>query len=176
MKITLIVMLLMSQAFANNEDVKVMPNTCNELLPDVAPYIELFDQTAQLWAQTSPTNAKKMFDILALRTMYQETTRDYNNPIDWMFRDVICECSSKHNDEIFNSVSSNLRNCLNKNINKFVKKAEKEYIALKIDNYKKDKTLKLSEAQLQRIQSLKAQAKEDMKRRTNAEFERRVRR
>ncbi len=175
MKILLTILLLSSQTFANTDEVKVMPNTCNELLPDVAPYIELFDQTAQLWTASSPQKAKKMFDLLALRTLYQETTRDYNNPVDWLLRDALCECSSKYKGELFNSGSMNLRTCMSKNIDKFVKKAEKEYIKLKLDNYKKDKMIKLGDAQRLKVQTLKAQAKEDMKRKTNAEFERKIR-
>ena len=176
MVITLVLLISLFNPTVSADDLKVMPNTCDELLPDVAPYIELFDQTAQLWVMESSQKAKKMFDVLALRTMYQETTRDYNNPIDWLIRDSVCECSSKNKGELFTSASRNLKKCLAGNLDKFIKKAEKEYVKLRLDNYKKDQILKTTEAQRARIKNLKELAAQEMRARTNAEFNRKTRR
>ncbi len=167
MIITLVFLVLLSNSPVNAEDVKTMPNTCDELLPDIAPYIELFDQTAQLWTIESPQKARKMFDLLALRTMYQEVSMDYNNPIDWLIKDSICSCSSKNKGELFTSNSKKLKSCLDKDLNKFINKAEKEYVKLKIENHRKDKILKITNEQRQRIESLKSQATQEMQRKTN---------
>jgi len=151
-----------------------MPSTCNELLPDISPYIELFDQTAQLWAIESPQKARKMFDLLALRTMYQEVSTDYNNPIDWLIKDSVCYCSIKNKGELFTSNSKDLKTCLDKDLNKFVENAEKEYIKLKMEKLKKDKILKLTNEQKIKIEKIKSQATQDMQRKTNAEFKKKA--
>ncbi len=175
MIITLVFLTLLFQAPISADDVKTMPNSCNDLLPEIAPYIELFDQTAQLLATQSPQKAKKMFNLLALRTMHQEVSGDYNNPIDWFIKDSICECSERNKGELFNSTSKELVKCLDKHLSKFTKKAEKEYIKLKLENYKKDKALKLTEQQMITIEALREQASKDMKVKTDVEFNKKIR-
>ncbi|HOW16131.1 MAG TPA: hypothetical protein PK443_00285 [bacterium] len=170
-------LLLLIKLFLNNgfaDELQTLPDTCDELLPDKAPYIALFDQTAQLWAIESTQQAKKMFDILALRTMYQESTKDYDNPIDWLIRDALCNCSVKNKGELFNSGSLKLRKCLNSDLSKFIKKAQKAYIDLVVENNKKEKMLKLSEQQMTRIEKLREQAQKDMEQRTRSEIKNRT--
>jgi hypothetical protein len=172
MTLMLLIKLFLNNGFA--DELQTLPDTCNELLPDRAPYIALFDQTAQLWAAESTQQAKKMFDILALRTMYQESTKDYDNPIDWLIRDALCNCSANNKGELFNSGSLKLRKCLNSDLSKFIKKAQKAYVDLVVENNKKEKMLKLSEQQIIRIEKLKEQAQKDMEQKTRSEIRNRT--
>lgn len=162
--------MLSSYIHCETQELAVMPNTCNELLPDVAPYIELFEQTASLRTTSEPAKVKRMFDLIALRSMYQERSKDYNNPIDWIIKDLICLCSFQNTAEIFTSQSKNLNAGIDKNIDTYIKKAETEYLKLLTDEKEKARTLKLSERQQELSRKMKIEALQRMRFKTDYEI------
>ena len=106
-------------------------------------------------ATQSPAKAQKVYDVLAIRRLYQETTSDYINPIDDMIKKYVCECYAKNNSELFSADSKIIRSCLDKSIPKLTKESKKEYLTLKNKMKKENNLMKLTKKQKQKIENLK---------------------
>lgn len=161
MKILIILNFLTTVVFA--QELRIVPKTCNELLPDITEYIYFFEQVGDIWATQNKTKAKKIYDVLAIRTLYQERSKNYINPIDGMIKDAICVCYTENNSELFTSDSKIIRDCLDKNIKELIKNSKKEYKDLTTKLKQEEKTLKLTEKQIYEINYLKESSMKNMK-------------
>ncbi len=150
---TLLFSVLVSVAYP--QQIQTVPKTCKDLLPNMLEYIYFFEQVGDLWTVKDPNNAKKVYDVLAIRKIYQETSKNYINPIDNKIKDTICDCYTKNNSEPFRADSKVIRDCLSKTNPELIKNSKKEYITLR-NNIKKDEDLiKLTNQQRERIEKLK---------------------
>jgi len=152
--------ILVTVAFS--QGLTTIPNTCSDLLPDIAPYIDFFEQTGDLWYSESPSKAKKIYDVLAVRKLYQDTTTNSINPIDGLIKKYLCSCYAKNNKTLFSANSSVIRKCLNKDLDKLIKDAKKEFKKMMAEKRKDDKAIKLSDETRQRIKRSKDEAMKDM--------------
>jgi len=161
----LIVNLLVTVAFS--QEIASIPNTCNDLLPDMYPYMNFIEQTGDLWASENPQKAKKIYDVMAIRKLYQESTRNSINPIDDLIKKYLCDCYVKNKKISFDSNSSVIRKYFDKNIDKLIKDTKKEYKNMITKKQKDDTSLKLSESTKEKITRLKNEAIVDMDRELN---------
>ncbi|MFH1223137.1 MAG: hypothetical protein V1647_02190 [Pseudomonadota bacterium] len=145
-----------------SDDVMTVPNTCNDLLPDIIPYISFFDQTGDLWAAENPGKSKKIYDVLAVRKLYLETTKNTLNPIDDMIKKYLCDCYAKNKNVRFDSNSAVIRKYMEKNLDKLLKDVKKEYRDMLKKNQSSERSLKLSESVMDRIKRMKQEAIIDM--------------
>jgi len=156
MMMSLLFCVLVSVAYP--QQIQTVPKTCNDLLPDMYEYAYFFEQVGDLWAIQSPMKAQKVYDVLAIRRLYQETTNDYVNPVDDMIKMYVCDCYTNNNSELFTSDSKVIRSCLDKTIPKLIKESKKEYLTLKAKMKKEDNLIKLTKEQKQKIDNLKRAA------------------
>ena len=152
---TLLLLLNILVSVIQAQEVRTVPKTCNDLLPDMYEYISFFEQTGDIWAVESPEKAQKIYDVLAIRKLYLETTKNYINPIDEKIKNSICECYYNNNEELFSADSKIIRTCFNKNIGKLVKETKNEYISLRNKMKKDDNIMRLTKEQWLKIQNLK---------------------
>ena len=160
MSLILILNILVSVTFA--EEVAILPNTCNDLLPDVGQYINLLEQTGDLCTTENTKQATIVYDVLAIRNMYLDTTKNYINPIDGLIKNFLCDCSSKNKDELFASNSKTIRTCLEKDGKDLIKKVKNEYINLKLKINEEDKSIKFSSEQKAKVERLREQSLKNM--------------
>jgi hypothetical protein len=149
---------------------RTMPNTCKELLPELSPYIEFMEQIGASWIEKSPKKAKKVYDALAIRTLYQETTRDYINPIDKMLKDFLCTFYKNNNENVFSADSNVAREYINKNIDTFIKEATKKYVDLKLKIYEEELAGKINKKMAQKIENMKASSIKNIEKSSNIIF------
>jgi len=153
MIMSLLFSVLVSVAYP--QQIQTVPKTCTDLLPDMYEYVYFFEQVGDLWTIQSPTNAQKVYDVLSIRRLYQETTSDYVNPIDGMIKTRICDCYDKNSAKPFLADSKIIRACLDKNLPKLIKESKKEYLTLKAKIKKENNFIKLTTEQRHKIENLK---------------------
>ncbi len=147
-----------------------MPNTCKELLPELGPYIGFMEQAGSLWITSSPKKAKKVYDALAVRTLYQKTTRDYINPIDGMLKDFLCKCYYDNNEQTFSADSNILRKYLGSNIDEFIKSATNKYVDLKLKIYKEERVKKVNTKMAKKIENMETASIKKIEKNSNLIF------
>jgi len=155
MAMLLILNSLLSMLYS--QQIQALPKSCDDLLPDVFQYISFFEQVGDLRAVKEPKRAEKIYDVLAIRRLYQETTRDYLNPIDDKIKNCACKCR-KNNADTPTSDSQFVRTCIDKNIEKLIKESKTEYKTLRARMKKEDNLLRLTNAQQEKIENLKDRA------------------
>jgi hypothetical protein len=153
MMMSLLFSVLVSVAYP--QQIQTVPKTCNDLLPDMYEYIYFFEQVGDIWATQSPVKAQRIYDVLSIRRLYQETTSDYINPVDDKIKKYICDCYTDNKSELFTSDSKTIRTCLDKSIPKLIKESKKEYLTLKAKIKKDSNIMKLTLQQKQKISDLK---------------------
>lgn len=134
MMMSLLFSVLVSVAYP--QQIQTVPKTCKDLLPDMSEYIYFFEQVGDLWAVKDPNSAKKIYDVLAIRRLYQETSQNYINPVDEKIKNTICDCYTKNNAQLFTADSKTIRDCLDKTVPKLIKDSKAEYVSLR-DKMKK---------------------------------------
>ena len=152
----------------------MLPNTCNDLLPDMGEYIEFMEEVGNLWLVKDPGQAKKIYDALAIRTLYQETTRDYVNPIDKQIKDYLCDCYLNNDKHRYAADSSTIRKYSDKNIKKLISSASDEYIKLRLKIYNDEKMEKMTAAMREKIERAKLEAMLNMKKELNNKFDKKL--
>lgn len=165
MMMSLLFSVLVSVAYP--QQIQTVPKTCKDLLPDMYEYVYFFEQVGDLWAVSDPNNAKKIYDVLAIRKLYQETSRNYINPFDDRIKNIICACYTKNNSQPFAADSKIIRTCLNKTIPKLIKDAKAEYTTMLNKMKKDEKLMKLTEQQRKNIEKLKHTALMQMEKELN---------
>lgn len=153
MMMSLLFSVLVSVAYP--QQIQTVPKTCNDLLPDMYEYIYFFEQVGDIWATQSSVKAQKVYDVLSIRRLYQETTNDYINPVDDLIKKYICDCYLDNKSELFTSDSKTIRTCLDKSIPKLTKESKKEYLTLKAKMRKDSNLMKLTLQQKEKIDNLK---------------------
>jgi len=162
--------------FSSHAQTLTVPNTCKDLLPELGPYIEFMEQVGSLWINSSPKSSKKIYEALAIRTLYQQTTRDYNNPIDKMLKDLICECYRANDGQSFNADSRVVRKFMNRNIDRFIRSATDKYVDLKLQIYEQERAGRINEKLAKRIEEMKRSSVRAVEKRSNAIFSRKLKR
>ncbi|MCX6112201.1 MAG: hypothetical protein NTY22_02810 [Proteobacteria bacterium] len=168
----LIILNMMSRLLV--ADAFMAPNTCDDLLPDMGEYIEFMEEVGNLWVAKDPGQAKKIYDVLAIRKIYQETTHDYINPIDKQIKDYICDCYFTNDKKPYSADSSVIRKYSEKNIKKLISSASDEYIKLKMEIYKEDKREKMTAAMREKIEKLRSEAMFGMEKELNNKFDKKL--
>jgi hypothetical protein len=123
-----------------------------------------------------PKKAKKVYDALSIRSLYQETTRDYINPIDKMLKDFLCKCYLENNNQTFSADSDIARKYVTKNIDRFINDATNKYVDLKLKIYEEDRANKLNTQMLKKIDSMKASSMRSIEKKSNALFNKKKKR
>ena len=168
----LIILNMMSRLLV--ADPLILPKTCNDLLPDMGEYIEFMEEVGNLWVAKDPGQAKKIYDALAIRKLYQETTKDYINPVDNQIKGYLCDCYINNDRKTYSADSSTIRAYSKKNIKKLIDSASDEYIKLKIQIYNDDKAEKMTAAMRQKIEKIKAEAFFSMEKELNSKFNKKL--
>jgi hypothetical protein len=152
----------------------IMPGTCNDLLPDLGEHIMFMEQVAHLWISKDPAQARKVYDVLAIRRLYQETTKNYVNPIDGQIKNYLCDCYFKNKKQLYRADSLVIRKYSQKNINKLISSATDEYLKLRMKLYDDQKEEKMSLAWRQRILKMRAAEIRTMQKKLNADFNKKL--
>lgn len=150
------------------------PGTCKDTLPDMGEYISFMEEVGALWVAKSPAQAAKVYDVLAIRKMYQETTKDFINPIDNKIKEFICDCYTKNNNSVYQADSSTIRTYAEKNIKKLINSASDDYIKLKMDIYAQQKADKTTSAMQNKIDKIKINSMYKMNRELNNAFNKKL--
>jgi hypothetical protein len=109
-----------------------IPNTCQDLLPNLIEHIETFETIGDTFvANKDYKNAKKIYDTLSVRKLYQKDLKDFNNPIDILIKDFLCNCKKQNKNEELKCIKKNSRNLL--------KKAKLKYKSFKAKEKKQEK-------------------------------------
>lgn len=115
-----------------------IPNTCKDLLPNLIEYIETFETIGDTFVSNKDyKNAKKIYDTLSVRRLYQRNTKDFNNPIDILIKDFLCNCKNQNKIEELKCIKKYSLNLLKKSKTEYKtfknreKKQEKEKAELK---------------------------------------------
>lgn len=169
--ITLVLIVFLS--LCSSAQTTTMPNTCKDLLPELSPYIEFMEQIGAAWITKSPKSAKKVYDALSVRNLYQETTRDYSNPIDQMLKDFLCKCYIENNNQTFSADSNIARKYVSKNIDRFIKDATNKYVDLKLKIYEEELTNKTNAKMLKKIENIKTSSIRTIEKNSNVLFNKR---
>jgi hypothetical protein len=148
-----------------------MPSTCNDLLPDIQDYISFTEETAELMVNNNPDLSKKLYELLSIRKMYQNNTRESYNPIDDLIKNYLCFCLKQNSNELFTSNSNEIRNFFKVYIDKMILKAENKYIEIEVQN--KLKYFAKLQAQKNRryIRQIKRNALKSVKKRLSQNIE-----
>ena len=170
--ITLIVIAFIS--IQSHAQTTTMPNTCSDLLPEMGTYIEFMEQVGVMWISASPKKAQKIYDALAVRTLYQETTRDYINPIDKMIKDFLCKCYFDNEQKPFSADSAVIRKYSNKNIDSFIRSATDEYVNLKLHIHEEERTGRVNKRMAKRAEGMKTSSLRSVEKRANELFRRKL--
>jgi hypothetical protein len=145
------------------QQIQTVPKTCKDLLPNMFEYISFFEQVGDLEVVKNANSSKKIYDVLAIRKLYQETSKNYINPLDEKIKDLICDCYTKNNSQPFSADSKIIRDCLDKGVPKLIKNSKIEYTTM-LNKMKKDENLmKLTEQERKKIEKLKYDALIQMK-------------
>ena len=152
----------------------IMPATCNDLLPDLGEHIMFMEQVGHLWLLKSPVRAKKIYDVLAIRRLYRETTKSYVNPIDGQIKDYLCDCYFKNKKQLYRADSAVIRKYSQKNIKKLISSATEEYLKLRMKIYDEEKTDKMSLAWRQKIFKMRSAEIMAMQKKLNADFNKKL--
>ncbi|MEI6079087.1 MAG: hypothetical protein WCQ53_00415 [bacterium] len=155
-------------------DPLLAPRTCKDLLPDVAEYIDFMEEVGNRWIANNPVQAKKVYDVLAIRRMYQETTKDYINPIDNEIKDFVCACYTENKDQVFASNSTIIRKYSQKNINKLIKTATNDYVKLKVKIYDEEYMERMTAAMRKKVEKAKRDVMITMQRQLNYAFKQKL--
>ncbi|MEI6093735.1 MAG: hypothetical protein WCQ47_08700 [bacterium] len=127
------------------------PRTCKDLLPDMNEYISFMEEVGSLWVAKDPTQARKVYDALAIRKLYQDTTKDSINPIDNKIKDFLCGCS----DQPYKADSSKIRSYSKNNISKLISSASDDYLKLKMEIYQAEKIDRMTSVMKNKIDRIK---------------------
>ena len=155
-------------------DPLLAPRTCKDLLPDVAEYINFMEDVGNRWIANNPVQAKKVYDVLAIRKMYQKTTKDYINPIDNEIKDFVCACYTENKDQVFASNSGIIRNYSQKNISKLIKTATDDYVKLKVKIYDEEYMERMTAAMRKKVEKAKRDVMITMQRQLNYAFKQKL--
>ena len=156
MIIPLLFSLLVSVVYP--QQIQTVPKTCNDLLPNMFEYIYFFEQVGDLWTVKNSTNAKKIYDVLAVRKLYQEASQNYINPIDERIKNTVCDCYTNNNSQLFSADSKIIRDCLDNTLPALIKASKVEYMTLRDKMKKDEKLIKLTSQQREKIEKLKHNA------------------
>ena len=141
-------------------EIKTIPSTCNDLLPEWNEYYDFIEEVAELWVPNSQYNAKKIYELIAISQLYMEKSEDLENPINYIIQKLVCSCKKETKTYLDSLANSNkIRNCFKSHINTSIAKAKKKYLESKSIN----KLVKLANQDKKkyrnRIIDLKQQAK-----------------
>jgi hypothetical protein len=140
------------------QQIRTVPKTCKDLLPDMFEYIYFFEQVGDLGVVKDANSAKKVYDVLAIRKIYQETSQNYINPIDEKIKNTICDCYTKNNSQLFTADSKTIRDCLDKTLPKLIKDSKAEFVVMQNKMKKDENLVKLTNQQRDKIEKLKYNA------------------
>jgi hypothetical protein len=162
MQILLMITLVMKLSTAQHT---VLPNTCQDLLPNMDDFIVFFQDVGVLWSYSDQKQAKKVFELVAMRDIYQKKNMDWINPIDNMIKDYLCQCYTLNKEELYYSSSEVIRTYLKANLNIMMEKAQMRYVELEVKEqvrrlagqYEKQNRMRLME--LQKIAKLEMQSR-----------------
>jgi hypothetical protein len=110
----------------------VSPTTCNDLLTNYGEYINFLDTTAELWYYTKPKMSEKVLNLLSVRRHYETVSEDATNPVNELIKNHVCSCYDQNSQKIFTADSPVIKDYLTKNIDKMIKEAQDEFVALKV--------------------------------------------
>ena len=153
MMMSLLFSVLVSVAYP--QQIQTVPKSCKDLLPNMFEYIYFFEQVGDLGVVKNANSAKKVYDVLAIRKIYQETSRNYINPIDEKIKNIICDCYTKNNSQTFTADSKIIRDCLDNTIPKLIKDSKAEFVVMQNKMKKDDNLIKLTNQQREKIEKLK---------------------
>jgi hypothetical protein len=129
-------LLLINTNFASTiSDTNTIPTTCNNLLPDIDPYLNFMNDVASLWIDTNIKMSKKIFKVLAYANLYNIEGSSSDNPIFYLIKNNLCKAFELNNNTIFTSNSQTIRKYLQDNIDRMLKISKEEYLKLKTKNY-----------------------------------------
>lgn len=104
-----------------------IPNTCQDLLPNLVEYLEAFETIGDTFvANKDYKNAKRMYDTLSVRKLYQRDLKDFNNPIDLLIKDFLCNCKKGTKLDTIKCIKKHNRNLLKKSKLKYKEFKKKE--------------------------------------------------
>lgn len=140
----------------------VLPNTCQDLLPDMDDFISFFQDVGVLWSYTNQTHAKEVFELLAMREIYQKKNMDWANPIDNMIKDYLCQCYESNNNELYYSSSEVIRTYLTSNLKSMMEKAQMRYVELEVKDQLRKLAAQYEKQNRMRLRELEKIAKANM--------------
>jgi hypothetical protein len=152
----------------------IVPATCDDLLPDQGEYIMFMEQVGHLWISKNPAQARKVYDVLAIRRLYQETTKNYVNPIDGQIKNYLCDCYFNNNKQLYSADSLVIRKYSQKNIKKIINSATEEYLKLRMKLYDEQKEEKMSVAWRKKIEKMRLAEIRAMQKKLNADFSKKL--
>ncbi|MBN1113969.1 MAG: hypothetical protein JXA66_01375 [Oligoflexia bacterium] len=136
----------------------VSPETCDDLLPDMGEYIDFMDEVASFWSHSNPQKSTEVYELLAIRTIYQKHSYDFENPIDELVRKAVCECYEKNDKKLFKSNSGLIRTFLSENLAEIKKQAQEKYVNLQMEKKLREYAASFARQNRARIRDLKKQA------------------
>jgi len=129
----LFVFIILSTSISSNT--LTMPTTCQNLLPDIDPYLNFLNEVASLWIDTNKNMSKKIFKLLAYANLYNNELASSDNLIFYLIKNNLCKAYELNSNKVFTSNSVIIRDYLSKNIDNILKLAKEEYLKLKVKNY-----------------------------------------
>jgi hypothetical protein len=143
----------------------ILPNNCQDLLPDMDKYIDFFQEVGVLWSYTDTRHSQKIFELLAMRDIYQKKNLDWTNPIDNMIKDYLCHCYLTNKGELYYSSSEVIRSYLREHLKTMMEKAEMRYVELEVKDQLRKMAAQYEKQNKQILRDLQRDARERMKER-----------
>jgi hypothetical protein len=135
-----------------------MPSTCGNLLPNYNEYIGFMETTGDAWFYSNPKMSEKVYQLLAVRKIYEETARENENPVNELIKNTLCNCYDENDQKLFTADSSEIKTCLSKSVAGAIKEAQDYVVTVRIKNMLLQKSLEARNRNSSRIDALKLTA------------------